>query len=312
MLLTVTMNPSIDVSYPLDHLAIDTVNRVTNERKTAGGKGLNVSRVAHLLGHDLVATGVLGGRLGEFIAERLDEDDIAHDFMPINQESRLSIAILHDGGDQTEILEAGPTLTAADAEAFLRHFDRLLDRVSLVTLSGSLPKGLPADYYTTLIALAAAKNVRVILDASGAALKAGITAAQKPLLIKPNEEELAALLGVAVDKADLKALRDHVNDSLFDGIEWIVVSLGAAGALVKHNGAVYHAAIPKINVVNPVGSGDSTLAGLAMAIDDGASDEVVMKTAMTTGMLNTMQAQTGFVDPSQFDEYFAKVTVTPL
>ncbi|WP_179394206.1 tagatose-6-phosphate kinase [Lacticaseibacillus absianus] len=311
MILTVTMNPSIDIAYPLEHLAIDTVNRITDVRKTAGGKGLNVSRVAHLLGHPLIATGVLGGNFGRFIEARLDEDGIAHDFTHIDQESRQCIAILHDGGNQTEILEAGPTLSEADGEAFLAHFDQLLDTASVVTISGSLPRGLAPDFYVTMIAHAATKQVKVILDASGAALKAGLTAAVKPLLIKPNEDELAALLDVPVDKHDLPALKQHLQDPLFDGIEWIVVSLGAAGAFVKHNDHYYQAAIPKINVVNPVGSGDSTLAGLAMAIDDGASDETVMKTAMTTGMLNTMEAETGFVDPTRFDDYFAQVTIIP-
>ncbi|WP_125705841.1 hexose kinase [Lacticaseibacillus daqingensis] len=312
MILTVTMNPSIDIAYPLDHLAIDTVNRITDVRKTAGGKGLNVSRVIHLLSHPLVATGVLGGNFGRFIETKLDEDGIPHDFSHIDQESRQCIAILHDGGNQTEILEAGPELSAADGAAFLTHFDQLLAQADLVTISGSLPRGLAPDFYSTMIAHAAAKQVKVILDASGAALTAGITASIKPLLIKPNEDELAALLNVPVDKHDLPALKQHLQAPVFAGIEWIVVSLGAAGAFVKHNDRYYQAAIPKINVVNPVGSGDSTLAGLAMAIADGKDDEAVMKTAMTTGMLNTMEAQTGFVNPALFDEYYAKVTVTAL
>lgn len=309
MILTVTMNPSIDMAYPLDHLAIDTVNRASEVTKTAGGKGLNVSRVINLLNHDIVATGVLGGNFGQFIEDKLDVDHIDHSFTHINQESRNSIAILHDGGNQTEILEAGPTLTEADADAFLAHFDELLDDTDLVTISGSLPGGLPTDFYATMVAQAAKKNVKVLLDASGAALKAGLEAEVKPLLIKPNEDELAALLNTEVDKKDLVALKQHLQAPIFAGVEWVVVSLGAAGAFVKHNDHFYHAIIPKINVVNPVGSGDSTLAGLAMGIADHADDETVMKTAMTTGMLNTMEAKTGFVNADLFDEYFAKVTV---
>ncbi|NVO87487.1 tagatose-6-phosphate kinase [Lactobacillus rhamnosus] len=311
MILTVTLNPSIDVSYPLDHLKIDTVNRVKTVRKTAGGKGLNVSRVIHLLDHDITATGFIGGYFGKWLENQLDHDGIAHNFFPIDAETRSSIAVLHDGGKQTEILEAGPTIAPEDASAFLDHFDKLLDHnhTDLLTISGSMPQGLPEDYYTQMIAHAGAKNVKVLLDTSGATLKSALEAPVKPLLIKPNEEELAGLLNRPVDKTDYATLKQALTDPIFDGVDWIVVSLGSAGAFVKHQDKFYHAAIPKIQVVNPVGSGDSTLAGLAMGIHDGKSDEDIMKTAMTTGMLNTMEAETGFVNPAKFAEYFAKVTI---
>ena len=172
-----------------------------------------------------------------------------------------------------------------------------------------MPQGLPTDYYTQMIAHAGKKNVKVLLDTSGATLKSALEAPVKPLLIKPNEEELAGLLQREVDKTDYAALKQDLMDPIFAGVDWIVVSLGSAGAFVKHLDKFYHAAIPKIKVVNPVGSGDSTLAGLAMGIHDGKSDEDIMKMAMTTGMLNTMEAETGFVDPAKFDEYFAKVSI---
>jgi len=309
MILTVTMNPSIDMAYPVQHLEIDTVNRVTNVRKTAGGKGLNVSRVIALMGRPITATGVLGGYFGQYIEHQLGLTHIDHSFTHIDQETRNSIAILHDDGDQTELLEAGPVLTADDTTAFLTHFENLLDSAAIVTISGSLPGGLPSDFYAQMIAIADQHHVKVLLDASGDALKAGIAADIKPLLIKPNETELAALLHTPVDKHDYPALKQHLSSPVFAGVDWIVVSLGAAGAFVKHLDEFYKVTIPKIHVVNPVGSGDSTTAGLAMALEAGADDETVMKTAMTTGMLNTMEAETGFVNPDLFDEYFAKVTV---
>lgn len=99
MILTVTLNPSIDVSYPLEHLKIDTVNRVKTVRKTAGGKGLNVSRVIHMLNHEITATGFIGGYFGKWLENQLDRDGIDHDFFPIDAETRSSIAMLHDGGE---------------------------------------------------------------------------------------------------------------------------------------------------------------------------------------------------------------------
>ena len=311
MILTVTLNPSIDVAYPLEHLAIDTVNRVKNVRKTAGGKGLNVSRVIHQLHHDILATGFIGGYFGQWLQHQLDIEGIQHEFLSIHAETRSSIAILHDQGNQTEILEAGPFITKPDADKFLMHFDQLLTQADLVTISGSLPQGLPETYYTLLIAHAQHQNVPVLLDTSGATLRHALEAPLKPKLIKPNDEELGGLLRRHVDKTDFNALKQDLQAPIFSDIEWVVVSLGAQGAFAKHGDKFYHAVIPKINVVNPVGSGDATLAGLAIGIHDNQSDEAILKIAMTTGMLNTMQAKTGFVDPAQFQPYFDQVTIEP-
>ena len=106
MILTVTMNPAIDTAYQLDKLVIDDVNRVS-PKKTAGGKGLNVSRVLCQLGDDVVATGLLGGHMGAYMGSLMDADGIKHDFTPIAGETRICLNILHEG-NQTELLESGP------------------------------------------------------------------------------------------------------------------------------------------------------------------------------------------------------------
>lgn len=310
MILTVTLNPAVDISYPLETLVIDDVNRVTQVSKTAGGKGLNVSRVLQLMDQKLLATGIVGGNIGRFIKQKLDKDQIKHHFFEIDQESRNAIAILHDGGQQTEILEAGPTISEQDAQAFMTFYADLLKRVSTVTLSGSLPKGLGTDYYARMVEMAHQAGVNAILDTSGASLEASLNAPVKPTLIKPNETEIAQLLQASVDVQDIDRLKMALQAPIFDGVEWIVVSMGAAGAFAKHHDHFYRVTIPKIHVENPVGSGDATLAGLAMAIDDQAADDVILKTGMTTGMLNTMEKQTGFVTPSLFETYFDQVVVT--
>lgn len=309
MILTVTLNPAVDISYALDTLVIDDVNRVTQVCKTAGGKGLNVSRVLHLMNQELLATGIVGGHIGNFIKQKLDEDHIQHAFFEIKQESRNAIAILHDGGQQTEILEAGPTISQADAQAFLAFYETLLPRVNTVTLSGSLPGGLSNDYYAKMVTMARDAGVNAILDTSGVSLAASLAAPVKPTLIKPNETEIAQLIGHSVDVNHLAAVKHSLQEAVFEDVEWLVVSLGAAGAFAKHNNRFYRVTIPKIHVENPVGSGDATLAGLAMGIDANASDEIILKTGMTTGMLNTMGKQTGFVNPELFETYFEQVIV---
>ena len=137
MILTVTMNPSIDTRYQLDKLIIDDVNRVTPE-KTAGGKGLNVSRVLLQLGDDVLATGLLGGHMGAYMAELMDADGVKNDFVPIAGETRICLNILHEG-NQTELLESGPQIAPAELEAFTAKFAELAAKADVVTLSGSLP-----------------------------------------------------------------------------------------------------------------------------------------------------------------------------
>ncbi|WP_445449385.1 PfkB family carbohydrate kinase, partial [Enterococcus faecalis] len=169
MIVTVTMNPSIDISYPLSSLAIDTVNRTDQVTKTAGGTGLNVTRVIHDLGGDVVATGVLGGFHGAYISEELNKAGIKQAFTSIKEESRDSIAILHEG-NQTEILESGPTVSSEEQTTFLETITALLQQADIVTISGSLAKGLPTDFYQKLVQAAHTEKAHVLLDTSGESL----------------------------------------------------------------------------------------------------------------------------------------------
>lgn len=116
--MTITLNPSVDISYQLDRLTLDGVNRCARVIKTAGGKGLNVTRVIHCVGEKVCATGFLGGTNGQFIRNQLTEQGISNTFVPIAGDTRNCIAILHEG-KQTEILEDGPSLSSKEKEAFL-------------------------------------------------------------------------------------------------------------------------------------------------------------------------------------------------
>lgn len=311
MILTVTMNPSIDISYPLDRFILDKVNRVKQVTKTPGGKGLNVTRVIHDLGSEVTATGVLGGFHGKFLAQQLDQEAITHDFASIEGETRDSIAILHEG-NQTEILEAGPTVSQAEQQTFLEKYQQLIKEAQLVTISGSLAKGLPSNFYQTLVKLAAEQQVRVLVDTSGESLKQVLAGEVKPYLIKPNLDELSDLLEkkLAIDR--LAEITTALQQPIFQGIEWIVVSLGQAGALIKYQNECYQVEIPRIQVVNPVGSGDATIAGLAYGLSQDHDPELIMKECMAAGMANALQVKTGHVDPADFHQLVKKINVKKL
>lgn len=308
MIVTVTMNPSIDISYPLETLKIDTVNRTNQVSKTAGGKGLNVTRVIHDLGGDVLATGVLGGFHGAFIAEELKKVGIKQDFTPIKEESRDSIAILHEG-NQTEILEAGPTVSAEEQTAFFEKFKELLQKATIVTISGSLAKGFPQNFYQKLVHAAAEQEVKVLADTSGESLRQILKGEQKPYLIKPNLEELEALLGQEFSLENLEEIQAVLSQPLFEGIEWIVVSLGKTGAIAKHQNTFYRVIIPTIEVVNPVGSGDSTIAGFAYGLSQAMDSKDLLKMCMAAGMANAQEKKTGHVDPINVQQHFENIEV---
>lgn len=307
MILAVTMNPSVDICYPLDTLKLNDVNRVGTARKTAGGKGLNVARVISLMEKDVLATGVLGGTLGRYIVQELKRTNIRNDFLTIEKETRNCIAILHDGM-QTELLEAGPELSDEEGTAFLEKFKGLLVDCSIVTISGSLPKGLPTDFYSKMAGICRGEGIPAILDTSGEPLKQALLREEKPFAIKPNLTELAQLTGGKVEN-DIHALKKALSDKLFEGIEWVVVTLGSEGAFVKREGTFYRVAIPKVEAVNPVGSGDATVAGLAVGLSLHQPVEAVLKTALAAGILNAMEAETGHIDYSKFEDCLKLIEV---
>lgn len=307
MILTITLNPSVDIAYQLDTFHLDTVNRVEKVQKTAGGKGLNVTRVLKQVGEDVIATGFIGGEIGSYVKKQLTRNDIKNSFVEIGNETRNCIAVLHDG-QQTEILEQGPTIQEHEGLNFIEHLEIILNNVEVVVISGSLPKGLASNYYVEIVELCKQCDVAVVLDCSGEALKKVLESQQKPTVIKPNTEELSQLIGKNITD-DIQELKSVLSGQLFQGIEWIVVSLGAKGAFAKHNDKFYRVKIPKINVVNPVGSGDSTVAGIAASLAHALPDVGLLKNANVLGMLNAQEEQTGYVNLEHSEVLYSQIEV---
>lgn len=311
MILTVTLNPSVDISYPLDRFLLDTVNRVADVSKTAGGKGLNVTRVLHQLGEKVQASGFLGGSLGDFIRKEITALDIADGFTAINDQTRNCIAIIHEG-QQTEILEKGPVITPAEQADFLEAFRIQAKETTLITISGSMPPGVPEDFYNRLLEIAEEIETPVLLDVNGKLLRTTLSAGSaKPFLIKPNETELAELIG----KANLtESEMIHVLQTvpIFQGVEMVIVTRGKDGALAKIGQACYRITPPKIDAINPVGSGDSVIAGFAAGISQGKKEGDLLRYALSMGVLNAMEEHTGTVNVENIDACMKQMTVAKL
>jgi tagatose 6-phosphate kinase len=262
VILTVTLNAALDVTYHVPALQVGTAHRVPTMDERAGGKGVNVARVLHALGEPVVATGLVGGSTGSEIRALLSGEQVRHSFVDITARSRRTVVVA-DGAGATGLWEPGPTVAPSEWAAFVRHFTALLKVSQVAVLSGSLPLGLAPDAYGQLILLARQAEVPVILDADGPALLAGVAAG--PTLVKPNAHELATAAGVdtvtdvpaAIGAAEV-VRAGHSTD--------LVASLGPNGIVACTSAGRWHAAPAEPLTGNPTGAGDACVAALARGI----------------------------------------------
>lgn len=305
MILVVNLNASVDKRYQMDELTKGEVMRAATVDNTPGGKGLHVANVATILGEDCIATGLLGGKSGEFIADALVDYGIQQDFVTIAGETRSCLAIITADGEQTEILEPGPVVTPEELDAFREKYRKLAAKASVIVASGSMPRGIDKGFYAELIDGARELGKFFLLDTSGEALAKGIEA--KPYLIKPNKDEIKTLKGV--DIANEEDVINEVESFMADGINLAVVSMGADGSIAGYKGHIYKVTVPKIKCVNPVGSGDSYVAGIAVGIERNMSVEGILALGAACGTANAMEEESGFVRKEVVEDLLEKIVI---
>lgn len=309
MICAITLNVAIDRRYVVENAAVGAVNRVKECVCTAGGKGLNVARVAHALGAPVIASGIAGGDSGRYILRALDKEGIRHNFSMVSGESRSCINIYDTvTGTQTEYLEPGMTVLPDEYEAFLGTFDRMCETCRIITMSGSLPKGLPIDAYADLIKRARAKGIKVFLDSSGSSLKHALN--EHPFYIKPNEDEIAALTGC--DPESEKEIASAAKELQASGIERVVVSMGKRGALMACAEGLYRAQPPEIKTVNTVGCGDSMTAAFAVAELNNMSCLEALRFAVATSAASALSIGTGSMDMADMKKLLPEISVWKL
>ena len=306
MITTVTLNPAIDTRYFIEDFKEGRLFRAEKTIKSPGGKGLNVTKVLRQMGADVVATGIIGGKNGEWIQENLKKMDIKEEFYVSSAETRVCIAVLAKHSE-TEILESGEELTDSDLRAFEKKLMELVEKSDVITMSGSLPKGMEAGYYQKLVELVNRKGKKVILDTSGKSLLEGVKG--KPYLIKPNFDELEYVLGESIDGRD--KIKKAVEKLKNLGAQNVLVSLGGEGA-IYFGEEILKITIPKIKIHNTVGSGDSSVAGFAMGLNDGLELNEVLKLSMACGMSNAQSMETGRVIPEDVKEFMENITIEVL
>lgn len=279
-IVTLTMNPALDIATTTDSVVPTRKLRCEAPRYDPGGGGINVARAVHALGGDARAIFPAGGAAGEMIQHLLHEEGVAHEVIAIAGFTRESLAVEERRtGNQYRFILPGPEISSADQERCLEQLSRAASQADYIIASGSLPLGVPADFYERVGALAKRQAKRLVLDTSGAALK---QAGHGIYLLKPSLRELEDLMGrqIRSEREEEQAAREVIAQGRS---EVVVVSLGSRGALlVSAEGSERFPAI-EVQAKSTVGAGDSMLAGIVLALQRGLPLREAMRLGMAAG-----------------------------
>lgn len=307
MIVTITLNPSLDRTLDTDAFAVGEVNRAVAARLDAGGKGINVSRALHRHGHATVAVFPAGGPDGDVLVSELTARGVPSHPVPIAGATRSNVTIADSTGVTTKINAPGPQLSPAELDALVDAVAEELTPVArAVVVAGSLPDGVSTAILARLAALATSRGIAFAVDTSGAPLQAAV-AAGGLAVVKPNDEELAELVGRDLTTVgDVLAASREVIDR---GNEAVLVSLGAHGALLVRADGSWWAGGPALVPLSTVGAGDAALAGWLTA--HGAEPAERLRTAVAWGRAAVQLPGTQMPRPDDIDLTAVRVVPDP-
>lgn len=290
MIVTLTLNPSLDRTFTVQRMQRGEVNRVTDVWTEPAGKGVNVAKALRLNGTDAAAVLPVGGPDGQELVRALKSEGLGVHAIPISGAVRSNVTVVESDGTVTKLNEPGPELTAQELDALIDKTVELATDAAWVAASGNLPPGVPHDIYASLALRLRAAGRRVAVDTSGIALERAIDAC--PDLVKPNLDELEALVG-----RPLRTLGEVVDEATVlveRGVGHVVVSLGADGAVVVDQTGATFGSCRVDSVGNTVGAGDTLLAGFLAA---GSEDRDVALTRALAWARAAVTTPTTAMDP---------------
>jgi tagatose 6-phosphate kinase len=313
VIITVTLNAALDVTYRVPSLRPHATHRVLDTAERPGGKGVNVARVLSGLGHATIVTGFAGGPAGEELRRLLADPaaggrraPLTDAFVPIAGATRRTVAVVDDAtGDTTVFNEPGPSVSTAEWMAFLDTYRELLAsrEAAAVALCGSLPPGIPVGAYAALVREARAAGVYVLLDTSGEPLRRGLAA--RPDLVKPNADELMALTGFSEPARAARIARRR-------GARAVAASLGADGMLAVTDEGDWRAVPPGGRLAgNPTGAGDSAVAGLLSGLVEGLPWPQRLARAVAISAATVVTPAAGEYDRMTYEKLLPQVEVNP-
>ncbi|SFO40654.1 1-phosphofructokinase [Pseudomonas sp. NFACC24-1] len=307
-ILTLTLNPALDLTVELARLEPGQVNRSDAMHAHAAGKGVNVAQVLADLGHTLTVSGFLGEDNAQVFETLFAQRGFVDAFIRVPGETRSNIKLAEQDGRITDLNGPGPVVDAGAQQALLARLEQIAPGHDVVVVAGSLPRGVSPQWLQALITRLKTLGLNVALDTSGEALRVALAAG--PWLIKPNTEELADALGCEVvsEAAQAQAAqRLHAQ-----GVEHVVISHGADGVNWFSVGAALHASPPKVSVASTVGAGDSLLAGMLHGLLSADTPEQTLRTATAIAAMAVTQIGFGIHDTALLASLEQGVRVRPL
>jgi 1-phosphofructokinase family hexose kinase len=266
MIFTLTLNPAVDRELTVESMEFDTVLRAIDSRVDFGGKGFNVSRLLKGLGISSTAVGFLGGKAGETLQSGLQSLGIETNFVWVTDETRSNISIVTQKGDHyIKVNEKGPLVDGSRQQELLEKINSLAQPGDWWILAGSLPPGVPEDFYARIVRLLNSQQSFAILDTTGESLRLGCL--EKPFLVKPNAEEACNLTQLTTGSLDeICCVATKIREL---GAQNVIISMGKDGALLQTADGNWLTHSPKINEKNPIGAGDSMVGGLVWGLTHG-------------------------------------------
>ncbi|MCG6553567.1 MAG: 1-phosphofructokinase family hexose kinase [Candidatus Magnetominusculus sp. LBB02] len=293
MIITVTLNPSIDKTLLLKGLRLNSIARADVLSVSAGGKGINVSRAVKRLGGGTLALTFLGGTAGREIAGLLNHENLAFQHTPIAGQCRTCLSLIDSlKNTETVINENGPVVTRDEIVAFKAMFTAAIGEKDVVAISGSAASGIESGIYYELIETAHKKGAYVVLDASGEALKEGLLAL--PDILKINKQELQRHAGVTLRGRG--AVIEQMSRLAEGGIGRVIITDGAHQALALAGSDLWSVRPPHVNAISSLGSGDCASAAIALGIFRRMPFEEILAMAAAAGAQNTLSYGAGFID----------------
>jgi tagatose 6-phosphate kinase len=295
-IVTVTLNAALDVTYGVSRVRWGEANRVSTVIRRAGGKGLNVARVLHALGRNVVVTGFAGGDTGNAIRADLEEAQIHDRLVNTSAESRRTLVVAES--DQATVLnEPGPLISGLEWAAFLTTLNGLLTDCAAIVVSGSIPPGIHEDAYALILRMASNAGVPAVLDAAAQPLRAGL--AGRPAIAKPNLRELEEIVGrpapnlldVLQSAGELRAL----------GAESVVVTRGADGLVASTPEGSWFGRVPARMSGNPTGAGDAVAAAIAIGLVDSKPWPELLTDSLAIGAAAVSGRSAGDVDLGAYE-----------
>lgn len=309
-IITITINPAVDIFVNVEKVEPTTKMRCSAPKRDPGGGGINVARVVNRLGGDVTAMYPVGGSIGKLLQKLLDREGINSLVTPSHVETRENFTAFEtESGDQYRFVLPGSTLHRAEWEACLNQLTALADKPRFVVASGSIPPGVPDDFFARIAREAKRLGAQSVVDTSGDALKAALE--EQVDIVKPNLNELSGFTGTTLDsdKARIGACRDLITGG---HVKMVALTLGGDGALLVTKDQALKAAPMDIEVTSAVGAGDSFLGGLVWALSAGQPPRDAFRVAVAAGSAAVMSPGTELCSAADVTRLSPRVAIEEL